>query len=159
GDVWASDAAAMGRRGTQKIVRAGEVTASDRVAGLLGVERGAAVVERCRIMYLDGVPCELTDTYYPLEIARGTALAAPAKIPGGAVGLLAGLGYVGERAQEDVAARLPTEGERTSLSMEAGQPVLELVRLTLGAEGRPIQADVMVMPPHGQRLRYEIRIR
>lgn len=158
GDVWAAEAAADGRHGTQKIVRAGEADAPDRVAATLGLGRGARVVERRRIMYLDGVPSELTDTYYPLEIARGTALAGTAKIRGGAVRLLAELGHAGVRAQEDVAARMPTEGERAALALDEGEPVLELFRLTLGADGRPVQADLMVMPPRARRLRYEIGI-
>lgn len=109
-------------------------------------------------MYLDGEPCELTDTYYPVEIARGTGLAETGKVRGGAVRLLADLGHVGVRAREDVAARMPSEVERAALSLEAGEPVLELTRLTLSEDDRPIQADVMVMSPRGQRLRYEIRI-
>ncbi|WP_406148343.1 UTRA domain-containing protein [Streptomyces sp. NBC_01012] len=158
GDAWAAEAAVEGRRGTQEIVRAGEAVASDRVARLLDVTEGARVVERRRVMRLDGVPCELTDTYYPLAIAGGTALAGTAKIRGGAVRHLAALGHVGVRAVEDVAARMPTEDERAALALDADTPVLELVRLTLDAGDRPIQADVMVMPPDGQRLRYEIRI-
>ncbi|MYR36818.1 UTRA domain-containing protein [Streptomyces sp. SID4944] len=158
GDAWGAEVAAAGRRGTQKVVRAGEVAAPDRVADLLGVERGGQVVERRRIMYLDGEPCELTDTYYPVGIARGTGLAGTAKIRGGAVRLLAELGHVGVRAQEDVVARMPSGSERAALSLKDGEPVLELTRLTLDAADRPIQADVMVMPPRGQRLRYEIRI-
>ncbi|RPK63962.1 DNA-binding transcriptional regulator FrlR [Streptomyces sp. ADI96-02] len=157
-DVWGAETAAAGRRGTQKIVRAGEVVAPDRVADLLAVERGGLVVERRRIMYLDGEPCELTDTYYPLGIARGTGLAGTAMIRGGAVRLLADLGYAGVRAQEDVVARMPSESERASLSLAVGEPVLELTRLTLSADDLPVQADVMVMSPRGQRLRYEIRI-
>ncbi|WP_112491307.1 GntR family transcriptional regulator [Streptomyces bacillaris] len=158
GDAWGAEAAAAGRRGTQKVVRAGEVAVPDRVADLLGVERGGQVVERRRIMYLDGEPCELTDTYYPVGIARGTGLAGTAKIRGGALALLAELGHVGTRAQEDVVARMPSESERAALSLKDGEPVLELTRLTLDATDRPIQADVMVMPPWGQRLRYQIRI-
>ncbi|MFJ9887387.1 GntR family transcriptional regulator [Streptomyces sp. NPDC091287] len=158
GDVWSAEAASAGRRGTQKIVSAGEAAAPERVADLLAVERSGPVVVRRRIMYLDGEPCELTDTYYPVEIARGTGLAATAKIPGGAVRLLAELGHIGVRAQEDVAARMPSESERASLLLKADEPVLELTRLTQDADGRPVQVDVMVMPPRGQTLRYEIRI-
>lgn len=158
GDAWRAEAAAVGRRGTQEVVRAGEVVAPDRVADLLRVERGRDIVERRRVMYLDGEPCELTDTYYPLEIARGTALAGTAKIRGGAVRLLAELGHAGVLAQEEVVARMPSEGERAALGLDTGEPVLELSRLTLDRDGRPVQADVMVMPPRGQRLRYEIRI-
>ncbi|MFJ8774212.1 GntR family transcriptional regulator [Streptomyces microflavus] len=158
GDAWGAQTAAAGRRGTQKIVRAGEVVAPDRVADLLAVERGGQVVERRRIMYLDGDPCELTHTYYPVEIARGTGLAATARIRGGAVRLLAELGHAGVRAQEDVVARMPSGSERAALLLKDAEPVLELTRLTLDAEGRPIQVDVMIMPPRGQKLRYEIRI-
>ncbi|WP_097985470.1 GntR family transcriptional regulator [Streptomyces sp. f150] len=158
GDVWSAEAASAGRRGTQRIVSAGEVAVPERVADLLAVERGGQVVGRRRIMYLDGEPCELTDSYYPVEIARGTGLACTAKIRGGAVRLLAELGHVGVRAREDVTARMPSESERAELGLKTDEPVLELTRLTLDVDGRPVQVDVMVMPPRGQKLRYEIRI-
>lgn len=157
-DAWGTELAAKGRRGGQRIVRAGEVAASGEVAGLLGVATGEAVVVRRRVMVLEDVPCELTDTYYPASIARGTRLARTAKIPGGAVTLLAELGHTGVRVQEDVTARMPGDEEREVLRTEPGEPVLRLVRVTFDAAGRPIQADVMTMPAHRQRLRYEIEI-
>ncbi|WLQ34263.1 UTRA domain-containing protein [Streptomyces castrisilvae] len=158
GDVWAAEAAAGGRRGSQRIVRAGEVAAPDEVARLLGVPAGRSVVARRRIMYLDGEPCELTDTYYPLDIARGTGLAGTAKIPGGAVALLAELGHTGVRVREEVTARSATAHEAEQLWVAAGDPVLQLTRLTLDGADRPIQVDVMAMPPRRQKLRYEMRI-
>ncbi|MGC5343753.1 GntR family transcriptional regulator [Streptomyces sp. DT24] len=158
GDVWAAEAAAGGRRGSQRIVQAGEVAAPDPVAELLGVAQGQLVVVRRRIMYLDDEPCELTDTYYPLDIARGTALSGTARIRGGAVRLLAELGYVGVRAREDVIARMPTGSEREELELAPAVPVLQLTRLTLDGGDRPVQVDVMAMVPGRQRLRYELRI-
>lgn len=158
GDAWAAEAAAEGRRGSQRIVQAGEVEAPEAVAELLGVAVGQIVVTRRRIMYLDGEACELTDTYYPVGIAGGTGLAGTAKIPGGAVRLLADLGHVGVRVREDVTAQLATGTEREQLRLAAGEPVLRLTRLTLDDRDRPIQVDVMAMPPRRQKLRYEIRI-
>ncbi|THA66157.1 UTRA domain-containing protein [Streptomyces sp. A0958] len=158
GDTWAAEAAAEGRRGSQRIVQAGEVVAPAAVAELLGVPAGGTVVARRRIMYLDGEPCELTDTYYPLDIASGTGLAGTAKIPGGAVRLLAELGHAGARACEEVTARSATGHEAEQLRLTAGDPVLQLTRLTLDAADRPVQVDVMAMPPRRQKLRYEIRI-
>ncbi|WP_406494789.1 UTRA domain-containing protein [Streptomyces sp. NBC_00846] len=158
GDAWAAEAAAEGRRGIQRIVQAGEVEAPGPVAELLGTPAGQSVIARRRIMYLDGEPCELTDTYYPVDIAGGTGLAETAKIPGGAIRLLADLGYVGVRVREDVTARQATEHEREQLRLTAGEPVLQLTRLTLDDADRPIQVDVMAMPPRRQKLRYEIRI-
>ncbi|MEV0775583.1 GntR family transcriptional regulator [Streptomyces sp. NPDC050433] len=157
-DAWGEELAARGRRGGQRIVSAGEVGASEEVAELLSVTPNEAVVVRRRVMVLEDVPCELTDTYYPASIARGTRLAGTAKIPGGAITLLAELGHTGVRVREDVTARMPDEEEREALRTEPGEPVLRLVRVTFDAAERPIQADVMTMPAHRQRLRYEIGI-
>ncbi|QLE73494.1 UTRA domain-containing protein [Streptomyces rectiverticillatus] len=157
-DAWSAETATQGRRGRQKIVHAGEVPAPDAVAGLLGVRPGEVVVVRRRLMVLDDRPSELTDTYYPVRIARGTPLAGTAKIRGGAVTLLARLGYVGATVREDVVARMPTDSERQALDTAPGEPVIQLTRLTLDGAGQPIQADQMIMPAHRQRLRYEITL-
>ncbi|MCX4583178.1 GntR family transcriptional regulator [Streptomyces sp. NBC_01481] len=154
-DAWGSEA---GKRGSQRIVHAGEVAAPPEVAELLGVAKGDAVVVRRRMMFLDDQPCELTDTYYPLGIARGTRLAGTAKIPGGAVTLLAELGHVGVRVREDVIARMPYAEERDALQTGPDTPVLQLTRTTLDGDDQPIQVDMMTMPADRQRLRYEIRI-
>ncbi|MFG2597920.1 GntR family transcriptional regulator [Streptomyces sp. NPDC048462] len=158
GDTWGAEAAAEGRRGSQRIVQAGEVEAPDEVAELLRLSAGQRVIARRRVMYLDGEPCELTDTYYPVDIAGGTGLAGTSKIAGGAVRLLAELGHVGVCVREEVTARPATGHEREQLRLAEGEPVLQLTRLTLDDSGRAIQADVMAMPPRRQKLRYEIRI-
>ncbi|WP_413251730.1 GntR family transcriptional regulator [Streptomyces spectabilis] len=157
-DAWNAETVARGRRGSQRVVHAGEVSAPARVAELLGLAEGEDVVVRRRVMYLEGEPCELTDTYYPTSIARGTRLAGTAKIPGGAISLLAELGHVGTRAREEVTARMPDTEARDMLRLGRDEPVLLLQRVTLDREGRPIQADLMTMPAHRQRLRYEIEI-
>lgn len=158
GDAWAADAAAQGRRGTQRILYAGEVAAPAEVARLLGLAEGESVVVRRRLILLDDEPNELTDTYYPVGIARGTGLAGMAKIPGGAVTLLARLGHVGALVREDVTAGTPDTEERETLRTAPGEPVLRLTRVTLDRADRPFQVDRMVMPAGRQRLRYEIAI-
>ncbi|WP_030204836.1 GntR family transcriptional regulator [Streptomyces sp. NRRL S-87] len=157
-DAWTDEAAAQGRRGGQRIVHAGEVPAPAEVASLLALTEGEAVVVRRRLIHLDGEPCELTDTYYPYDIAAGTPLAGTAKIAGGAVTLLASLGHVGVRAAEQVTARMPSHEERGQLAIGPNEPVLRIARVTYGADDRPLQADVMLMPADRQQLRYEIRI-
>ncbi|MEV7614373.1 UTRA domain-containing protein [Streptomyces sp. NPDC089799] len=157
-DAWTAEAAAHGRNGGQRIVKAGKVSASADVAALLGVEVGRTVVVRRRVIELDGEPNELTDTYYPHDIAEGTPLAGTAKIRGGAVSLLAALGHVGVRVTEHVSARMPSGEERGQLRTADGEPVLRISRVTYDATNRPIQADVMLMPAARQQLCYEIRI-
>ncbi|MEU2873878.1 UTRA domain-containing protein [Streptomyces olivoreticuli] len=157
-DVWGAEAAAQGRKGTQRVIRAEEVSAPSDVAPLLGLHAGGSVVVRRRIIYLDDRPNELTDTYYPTDIARGTRLAGTARIPGGAIRLLAELGYVGTRVREDVIARMPSPEERALLQTAQDEPVLHLTRVTVDNQNRPFQVDMMTMPAHRQRLRYELTI-
>ncbi|MFJ1596820.1 GntR family transcriptional regulator [Streptomyces sp. NPDC088261] len=157
-DAWGAELTARGRRGSQRVVHAGEVPAAPDVAGLLGLGGDETVIVRRRVMYLEDRPCELTDTYYPTAIARGTRLAGTARIPGGAVTLLAELGYVGVRVREDVTARMPDDEELAALDIPPGEPVLHLTRVTFDGDDRPVQLDLITMPARLQRLRYEIRI-
>jgi DNA-binding GntR family transcriptional regulator len=53
---------------------------------------------------------------------------------------------------------MPTADEREVLRTADGEPVLQLTRVTLDRNDRPIQVDRMVMPAHRQQLRYEIGI-
>lgn len=158
GDAWAAEAASQGRRGTQNLAHAGEVAAPVAIAQALGVEEGAAVVVRRRVIRLNEAPVELADTYYPTCVASGTPLAEPRKIKGGAVNLLADLGYATARVREDITARMPTDHERSELLMADNEPVLVLERVSIGSDGQPIQADVMVTPASLRRLRYELKV-
>jgi len=157
-DAWAAEAGSRGGKGTQRIAYAGETSAPEEVAALLGLPPDETVIVRRRVIALDGKPCELTHTYFPAHIARGTRLAEVRKIPGGAVTFLAERGHIGARVREDVTARMPDAEEREVLCLSPDQPVLRLSRVTLDSDDRPFQVDMMVMPAHRQRLRYEIRI-
>ncbi|MFE9662975.1 UTRA domain-containing protein [Streptomyces sp. NPDC005955] len=157
-DAWTTETAVKGRKGTQRVVRAEEVRASREVAELLGLHEAAEVIVRRRVMFLDGEPTELTDTYYPAAIARGTRLTETSKIPGGAVTLLADLGHVAHVVREVVRARMPDAQERESLAMGADAPVLTLTRVTADDRGVPFQVDVSIFPAATQQLSYERRV-
>jgi GntR family transcriptional regulator len=156
-DAWTEEAERRGRRGTQRIVHAGVVPAPEEVAEGLGTRAGEAVVVRRRVMLLDGSPVELTDTYYPADLARGTRLAGTTKIPGGAVTLLASMGYRPRHIREEVHARLAGPDERAALGLAEGDPVLCMIRVTAD-DSHPFQVDLSVFPAAGQRLRYDMRI-
>ncbi|MFF7816193.1 UTRA domain-containing protein [Streptomyces sp. NPDC007945] len=64
-DAWTDEAARRGRRGGQRLLRAGEVDAPDVVRAALGLSLGERVVVRRRLILLDDVPVELADSYYP----------------------------------------------------------------------------------------------
>ncbi|MFI7455457.1 GntR family transcriptional regulator [Nonomuraea sp. NPDC049714] len=157
-EAWATAAAAENRRGTQRIVEAGETVPPAEIAGLLGLSPEETAIVRRRVIYLDDVPLELTDSYYPAAIAQGSALAVPRPIRGGAITLLAKLGHVGRRVVEEVGARHATDAERETFGLAPTSPILVLTRVILNDQGQPIQADMMVTPASAQRLRYEMMI-
>lgn len=158
GNAWSEEAARQGGQGHQELRFAGETPAPSPVASAFALEADGAVIARRRLITLDGHPVELADTYYPLEIARGTPLAEPRKIKGGAVRRLVELGHHAARVIERVAARPAGEHERDQLRLGEHDPVVVIERLTLNATGAPIQFDVMVAPAALRRLQYEMKV-
>ena len=112
---------------------------------------------RRRIILLDGSPIELADSYYPLRIARGTALTEKRKIKGGAPTLLADLGYRARRVSEDLEFRDADDAERAALNLPEGASVLTLLRTTTNEDGIPFEVQLMVMKAP-RRLHYEIEV-
>jgi GntR family transcriptional regulator len=157
-DAWTDEVSHRGRLGGQRLREVTEIAAPPSVAAALGSPPGETVVVRRRVMLLDDQPIELTDSYYPAYIARDTALAEPRKIPGGAITLLAKLGYRPDRVQEDITARAPSAEERQLLALQQGEWVLVLSRLMMTDDERPIEASIMTMTAQGRHLRYQLAV-
>ncbi|GAA3955115.1 hypothetical protein GCM10023085_42030 [Actinomadura viridis] len=155
-DAWSEEAAQAGRVGTQRIREVGMDVPPADVAASLGLAPGTPAIVRRRTMLLDDQPVELTDSWYPADIAAGTALAGTGKIKGGAITLLAGLGYTVREAREDITFRNATADEASELRQPAGTPVIVLFRTCLTAEGVPFEASSMVMVAEGRHLRYRL---
>ncbi|MFI0453405.1 GntR family transcriptional regulator [Actinomadura sp. 6N118] len=155
-DPWSQEAAQQGRTGTQQIREVVTETPPSEVASALELSEGAPAVVRRRAMLLDGQPVELTDSWYPADIATGTALAESGKIKGGAVTLLANLGYAVHEAREEIEVRGAMPHEAAELMMPTDAPVIVLRRTCLTTAGKPFEASVMVMVPEGRRLRYRL---
>ncbi|MFE5482985.1 GntR family transcriptional regulator [Streptomyces sp. NPDC056527] len=145
-DAWSDQASRRGRRGNQRLLEVAEVDPPEGVRLALQLADGERAVVRRRLILLDEEPVELADSYYPAGIARGTRLADPRKVPGGAVTLLADLGYTGSTVVEDVSADLATQDELDHLALPEGSPVLHLMRTTLTKSGEPMEVSVMTMP-------------
>lgn len=156
GDAWAAEAAAHGGTGTQRLLGVEEMSASATIAAMLGLHAGDPVVVRRRLILFNEHPVELAESSYPASIARGTRLADPRKIPGGAVTLLAELGHRPRHVREDVSARLATPDERAALQLADLSCVLLLARTLFTEHDLPVEASVMTMVADGRRLRYEL---
>lgn len=153
-DAWSEETR---QRGGQQLTEVAEVVPPREVATALSLAAGEKAAVRRRVILLDGDAIELADSYYPLEIARGTALLEKKKIKGGAPTLLAELGYHARRVSEDLEFREADDFERTALSLPEGSSVLTLLRTTAAEDGSPIEVQFMVMKAP-RRLHYEIEV-
>ncbi|MGX7677039.1 UTRA domain-containing protein [Plantactinospora sp. DSM 117369] len=157
-EAWGAEAEAKGGVGSQRLLGVSEIVPGSEIAEALEIDPGSRAVVRRRLMLFNDQPVELTDSYYPLSIAQGTALAEPRKIKGGAITLLGQLGYLPVKVREDVYTRQPSEWERATLGLGDHEWILGLSRVSKTADGRSVEASVMTMVPWGRRLRYELSI-
>lgn len=145
------------RRGGQRLAEVGEVVPPEAVADALRLSPGETAAVRRRVILLDDEPIELADSYYPLAVARGTALAEKRKIKGGAPTLLADRGYRASRVTEDLEFREADDAERAALALPEGSTILTLLRTTQSDDGNPFEVQLMVMKAP-RRLHYEIEV-
>lgn len=159
GDAWDKEAAQQGRTGTQRILSATEEPAPRNVTEALNLQPGTPVVTRQRLILLDENPIEVARSYWPAEVARGTALTGTRKIQGGAVTLLATLGYKPGAVTEDIQTRPPTREEAAALQLaDNSEWVLTLTRTLTTPTGYPYEVSVMVSPGRIGRLHYAMEV-
>lgn len=154
-DAWTEESA--GQRGSQRLTQAGTATPPRDVAERLGLTASETAIVRRRVMEVAGEAVELVDSWYPLAIGDGTALAEHKKIRGGAPTLLAELGFTAHRVIEEVGIRAATDWESSQLGLPDGENVLTLLRQSLLRDDRPLEVSLMVMKGPRQ-IRYEIEV-
>lgn len=148
------DAAAAGFR-PEVSVRVRFETADRRVAGLLGIEEGAEVTVRDRVMRADGLPVQLAVSRLPRELTRGTAIE---DVDTGSGGVYARLEEAGIRLghfDEIVGARMPTPDERAALQLPPGTPVITVTRVA-HTHDRPVEMNDMVLTADRYELSYRL---
>ncbi|MGW8975362.1 GntR family transcriptional regulator [Streptomyces platensis] len=152
---WLTEAEKLGTRARSKLLRVAEVAPPADVSALLGLPESGTALLREQLLLIDDEPVELVSSYYPLEIARGTALAKRQKIKGGTPVLLAGLGYPPRLSVDRVSARVPTQEQFSALRLPGDLPVLRTLRVVHSDDERPIEVTVMVKAGHLYELQYE----
>lgn len=135
------------------ILRTGEEAPPAEVARALGAGPGEHAVLRCRLMRYQGHPVEAGWSYYPLDVVRGSALAQPGRVPGGAPRILAELGYPERYFTDAVSARMPT-AEEASLLQLPDVPVIRQFRVIYSDDDRPVEASVLIKGAHLYELLY-----
>lgn len=113
------------------------------IAGLLGIEPGAEVLIRDRIMGDPGtgLALQLATSYLPADLSRGTQLAAKDTGPGGIYGRMEDMGHAPLTWYEAISARMPTPEEAGLLDLAQGVPLLRILRTTTGSSGRALEVN------------------
>lgn len=137
-----------------------EVIPPDDVAEKLGLEPDGTAIRRTRNMLEgeDGAVVEITASYLPASIAKGTELERSAKLKGATPGALARLGYTPRRCQEWVEARMPTATEAQTLDLAPGTPVLRMLRVTWADKDLPVEALDIVFGADRYVLEYDLPV-
>ncbi|MEU9619997.1 GntR family transcriptional regulator [Streptomyces sp. NPDC048155] len=152
---WLTEAAKSGSRAHSTLLEVVEVEPPADVVEALRLSKSGTALLRRQLLMVDDEPAELVASYYPLEIARGTAMAEHRKIPGGTPTLLAEMGYPLRLSVDRVSARVPTQDQYQALRLPGGLPVLRTLRVVYSDDERPIEATVMVKAGHLYEVQYE----
>jgi GntR family transcriptional regulator len=119
-----------------------EVIADKDVAEALGIEPGAPVYKRARLVKQDGTPTHTLTSYYRPEHVENTPIVDPkpgTATPGGGFAVLTLQGLEPDHMTETFHARMPTPHEADELELPAGEPVMVLHRTTFTADDVPVE--------------------
>ncbi|MFE7317308.1 GntR family transcriptional regulator [Streptomyces sp. NPDC057555] len=152
---WLTEAEKQGGRARSELLEVTEATPPADVAEALELAEGGTALLRRQVLFLDDEPVELVQSYYPLAIARGTAMMERRKIKGGTPTLLAALGHPPRLSVDRVSARVPTQEQYAALRLPSSLPVLRTLRVVYSDGERPIEATVMTKAGHLYELQYE----
>jgi GntR family transcriptional regulator len=114
------------------------VPASPSVADALEVEPEDPVFVRRTSQNIDGVPWLMLNSYFPMDLAGGTALSHAGKIPQGSMKMLAELGHEQVGFVDQIGSRMPDTRELNFFGLSTGVPVI-VVNRTSYSSARPIR--------------------
>lgn len=152
---WEAATRRAGVQGETRMLAVEHQAADDELAYRLGIEAGAQVILRSRMMLAEGHPTQIQSAWYPLDLVDGTELARPGKIVDGVFAALERIGRPPATATEEVATRAPTPEESAMLRLGSGVPVFVVTRTTRGPDGRALEVLEVVASGEATILVYE----
>jgi GntR family transcriptional regulator len=129
--------------------------ASASVAERLQIRQGDQVVIRRSERFIGDVPWLLVFSYFPMELARGTALEQAGTIEQGSIKLLSELGHPQVGFTDEIGARMPYARETDFFHLLTGTPVI-LVNRTAYSKQRPIRLTRYIYRADRVRLAHEV---
>ncbi|MGL5823772.1 MAG: GntR family transcriptional regulator [Nocardioides sp.] len=156
--ILGGEAASQGISASRVIIELAEVEPPESVADRLNTPEGELVWVRRRLVSIEGRPHQLADSYYPLDIARGTTLMGEETGAGGDFAQLHQANHSPSIIREEWVARMPTRAESASLDLPAATPVLEFTRTIRDQADRPVEVMLSVIAADTTSLIYEFPV-
>lgn len=116
------------------------------VAARLDLPVGVTVVVRRRVRSFDGVPSDIEESYFPLDLVRDSELLHPVDSGRPADEVLAELGVEQTHAVDEIEVRMPTPDEATRLEIGLGVPVAVHRVTGYTADDQPVRVARTVLP-------------
>lgn len=137
-----------------------QAPAPARIAGLLGVPRGTAVIVTRYLLTADGKPVQLATSYEPAALTAGSQVAIPeqGRLAGrGVVERLRSIGVNVDEMTEEISVRTSLRAEAMALGLPSAALVL-VVERAHHAAGAVVEVSEVVVPTDGVRLRYRFPV-
>lgn len=117
------------------------IDADAELAALFECDVGERLLARHFVFYDNDQPTQMSTSYVRWSDVRGTPVADPINEPwpGGTRAQLESLGITVARVLESFTAVMPTDGERETLRLGAGVPVLRYTRRHVADDGRIVE--------------------
>jgi GntR family transcriptional regulator len=157
--TWQSEGQQQGFRATQDITEVVTAPGPPEVTQRLELATDALTVIRRRVLKADDVPVQVSDSYYPADLASGTELALPQKLRGYTYGALSRLGIDLDHFRDELQVRMPSPREAQVLRLGQGTPVLRLLRTSYATDGRAVEVADQILAGDRYVLSYELEAR
>jgi GntR family transcriptional regulator len=122
----------------------------------LDLEDGVPVLARRRLRRISGVPYMVSDSFYPMNLVAGSALASPADISTGARYVLTDLGLEMHRHRDQIECRRAHNDEVELLDIAPGVAVIAHTRVSYTQKGLPMRVLASVLPSDRWNVNYEV---
>ncbi|NYI06020.1 UTRA domain-containing protein [Allostreptomyces psammosilenae] len=132
------EAEKQGLRPERRMLYVGLEPASEHVGSCLRVETGTDIVARRKLMTADDVPVRIATSYFRADLFGDTRIAEPEFVTPSLQSAIEALGYRFGHAEEVLTARPATTFEATTLELDPGEWVVQVLRASYSTEDTPV---------------------